>query len=57
MPATSAPQKKLACMALAYKRHGESALKYVENKAQVKEMANSMTEEQLSHYCKEPVKG
>ncbi len=44
-------------MALAYKRHGESALKYVKNRKQVIQMANSMSEEDLTHYCKEPVKG
>ena len=57
MPSESQAQKTLACMALAYKRHGESALRDVKNKEQVIKMADSMTEEQLGHYCKEPVKG
>jgi hypothetical protein len=49
-------QKTMACMALAYKRHGDSALKSVKNKKPVIDMANSMTEEQLKDYCLSPVK-
>ena len=57
MPATSQSQKTLACMALAYKRHGESAIKSVKNKKAVIDMANSMSEEQLKEYCLQPVQG
>jgi len=57
MPAESTAQKRMACMALAYKRHGASALKSVKNKEPVMKMANSMSETDLEHYCKEPVKG
>ena len=56
MPATNPAQKQLACMALAYKRHGAGALRDVKNKEQVIKMANSMTEEQLKEYCLPPVK-
>lgn len=56
MPAESEAQKTMACMALGYKRHGESALKSVKNKKPVIDMANSMTEEQLEDYCLQPVK-
>jgi len=44
-------------MALAYKRHGESAIKSVKNKKAVIDMANSMSEEQLKEYCLQPVQG
>jgi len=56
MPATSEAQKTMACMALAYKRHGESAIKSVRDKAAVIKMANSMTEEELKDFCLPPVK-
>jgi len=56
MPATSGAQKHMACMAYAYKRHGESAIKDVEDKEAVKKMANSMSEEDLKHFCLSPVK-
>jgi len=56
MPAESEAQKTMACMALGYKRHGESAIKSVKNKEAVIKMANSMTEEQLKDYCLQPVK-
>ena len=51
MPATSEAQKTMACMALGYKRHGESAIKSVRDKAAVIKMANSMTEEELEDFC------
>ena len=57
MPAKNPQQKRLACMALGYKRHGESVLRDVKNKKQVIDMANSMTEQQLEDYCKPPVGG
>jgi hypothetical protein len=44
-------------MALAYKKHGESAIKSVKDKQAVIKMANSMTEEELKDYCLQPVKG
>jgi hypothetical protein len=56
MPATSPAQKHLACMALAYKRHGKSALRDVKNTKQVIDMANSMSEEQLKDFCLPAVK-
>jgi len=56
MPAESEAQKTMACMALGYKRHGESAIKSVKNKAAVIKMANSMTEEELKDFCLPPVK-
>ena len=56
MPAESEAQKTMACMALAYKRHGPSALKSVKDKDAVIKMANSMTEEQLKDFCLPPVK-
>jgi len=56
MPAESEAQKTMSCMALGYKRHGESAIKSVKNKKAVIDMANSMTEEQLKDYCLQPVK-
>ena len=56
MPSTSPEQKTMACMALAYKRHGQGAIKSVKDKQAVIEMANSMTEEQLEDYCLQPVK-
>jgi len=43
-------------MALAYKKHGESAIKSVKDKQAVIKMANSMTEEELKDYCLQPVK-
>ena len=51
MPATSDAQKRLSCMALAYQKYGESALKGVRNKEQVKKMAESMSEEDLVDMC------
>lgn len=51
MPAESEPQKTMACMALAYKRHGAGAIKSVKDKTAVIKMANSMSEEQLKDYC------
>lgn len=56
MPAESPAQKHLACVALAYKRHGDSAIKDFKNKAAVHEMAK-MSEKQLEDFCKSPVKG
>lgn len=56
MPAKSAAMKTMACMALAYKRHGESAIKSVKDKAAVIKMAKSMTEDELKDYCLQPVK-
>ena len=56
MPATSEAQKHMACMAYAYKRHGESALESVKDKEPVKKMANSMSEEDLKDFCLSPVK-
>jgi len=55
MPATSESQKRLSCMALGYKRHGEEALEGVKDKEAVVKMANSMTEEQLKDFCLQPV--
>jgi hypothetical protein len=55
MPATSPAQKHMACMALAYKRHGAHVLKDVKNKDAVIKMADSMTEEQLKDFCLPPV--
>ena len=52
MPSTSENQKTLACIALSIKR-GETPESYSKQAA---EMAKSMSEEQLTHYCKEPVK-
>jgi len=52
MPATSDDQKTLACIALSIKR-GKTSPGYSQKAA---EMAESMTEEQLEHYCKKPVK-
>jgi hypothetical protein len=43
-------------MALAYNKHGESAIKSVKDKQAVIKMANSMTEEELKDYCLQPVK-
>lgn len=57
MPAESAPQKRMACMALAYKRHGVSAIKSVKDKEAVIKMANSMSEEQLRDFCVPKVQG
>jgi len=56
MPAESPAMKTTACMALGYKRHGESAIKSVKNKKAVIDMANSMTEEELEDFCLQPVK-
>jgi hypothetical protein len=56
MPAESEAQKTMACMAYAYKRHGESAIKSVKDKAAVIKMANSMSEEDLKDYCLGSVK-
>jgi len=56
MPAESEAQKTMACMALAYKRHGSSAIKSVKDKAAVIKMANSMSEDELKEYCLQPVK-
>ena len=55
MPASSESQKTLACMALAYKKHGAGAIKSVKNKKAVIDMANSMSEEQLKEFCLQPV--
>lgn len=57
MPSVSSSQKHLMCMALAYKRHGKSALRDVKNTKKVIELANSMSEEDLKEYCTSPVKG
>lgn len=56
MPAESEAMKTMACMALGYKRHGDSAIESVKNKEAVIKMANSMTEEELKDYCLQPVK-
>lgn len=56
MPAKSPAQKTMMCIALAYKRHGASAIKSVKDKAAVIKMADSMTEEELKEYCLQPVK-
>ena len=45
-------QKKLACIALSIKR-GETEASYSKQAAQ---MAESMSEEKLSEWCKGPVK-
>ena len=47
MPAETEKQRRLACVALSIKR-GE-APKWVSKAA--RDMASSMTEEQLRHYC------
>ena len=52
MPATSEKQKSLTCMALAIKE-GKLARSYSKKAA---EMADSMSKEDLEHYCKSPVK-
>ena len=52
MPAVSANQKTLACIALSIKR-GTTAASYSKKGA---EMAKSMSEAELEKYCKEPVK-
>ena len=52
MPATSKEQQTLACIALAIKK-GETPKTYSKQAA---EMAESMSVEDLEHYCKEPVK-
>lgn len=57
MPSTSEAQKHIMCMALAYKRHGKSALRDVKQTKKVIELANSMSEEDLKEYCLSPVKG
>jgi hypothetical protein len=51
-PATNENQKTLACIALAIKR-GEQPKSYSKQAA---EMAESMSEEDLEHYCKSPIK-
>jgi hypothetical protein len=56
MPSTSEAQKHLACMALAYKRNGKSALRDVKDTKKVIDMANSMSEEELKEFCLPPVK-
>lgn len=56
MPASSPEQKQLMCAVLAYKKHGESAIKGMRNIAQIKKMASEMTEEQLVDYCGSKVK-
>ncbi|MBA7661728.1 hypothetical protein ES703_69748 [subsurface metagenome] len=48
MPSVSDSQKTLACIALSIKR-GETARSYSKKAAK---MADSMTEQQLSDYCK-----
>lgn len=55
MPPKSSAQKHMACMALAYKRHGASQIKNVSNKEAIIKMANSMSEEDLKHFCLEKV--
>jgi len=52
MPATSEAQKTKFCIALSIKR-GETPVSYSKECA---EMADSMDEETLKHYCEEPVK-
>jgi len=52
MPATSSNQQTLACIALAIKR-GEQPKTYSKQAA---EMAESMSEEDLEHYCQSPAK-
>ena len=56
MPATSEVQKIRMCIAYAYKRHGEGAIKSAENKADIIKLANSMSEDDLKDYCLSPVK-
>lgn len=51
-PAVSEDQRTLACIALAIKR-GETKASYSKQAA---DMAESMSEEELEHYCKEPVR-
>lgn len=52
MPAVSENQRQLACIALSIKQ-GKTKTSYSEAAA---EMAKSMTEEELRHYCEAPVK-
>jgi hypothetical protein len=52
MPATSKNQRTLFCIALSMKK-GETPKSY---SAQAAKMADSMTEAQLTDYCKTPVK-
>jgi hypothetical protein len=52
MPATSEKQRTLACIALSIKK-GETKKSYSQQAA---EMAESMSLEELEHYCKSPVK-
>jgi len=52
MPSVSEAQRKLACIALSIKR-GETKASYSKQAA---EMAESMSEEDLRHFCEEPVK-
>jgi len=56
MPASTATQKRAACMALAYKLHGKSALEGMKNTGVIIKMANSMTEKQLRDFCESPVR-
>lgn len=51
-PASSEEQKTLACIALSIKQ-GKTPASYSK---QASKMAESMTEEQLEHYCKGKVK-
>ncbi len=52
MPSISKKQRTLACIALAIKQGKGSHLKNERSVA----MAESMTEEQLEEFCKQPVK-
>ncbi len=52
MPAKSERQRTLACIALAIKR-GEQPRSYSQQAAK---MADTMTETELEHYCKNKVK-
>ena len=52
MPATSEKQKQTACLALAIKEGKVDGKKF----KVAAEMAESMSKEQLEHYCKSPVK-
>ena len=53
MPAENEAQRRLACIALSIKR-GETEASYSKQAA---EMAKSMSEEDLEHYCKSVKKG
>ncbi len=52
MPATSKKQRTLACIALSIK-HGKTSASY---SARGAKMAESMSTEDLEHFCKEPIK-